>query len=250
MKFGKASKKTIALFAAALVLFCSGGVMGTRAVPNIQSDIFDRNIVLSTLDVSIVENGKPVGGQNGAMGKMLADLDGKKLAVGKKYTEEIAARNTGEFDEYARIIIRKYWSKDGKKVTQWEDEEGQIIDLTPDLIKLTYKDGAYNSGSWFLNEAESTDERSVYYYKKILGSGKDSDLLFDKLSVDKSVIDEKNITESVEEKAGKKVYTYTYKYDKYTINVEAEAQSVQTHSAKEAIKSVWGVDADSVGINL
>ena len=240
MKFGKASKKTIALFAAALILFCSGGVMGTRAVPAIQGDSFNSQIVLSTLNVAVVENGKAVGGPDGAMGKLLAGLEGKKLAPGGAYKEEIGARNTGAYDEYARVIIRKYWTKDGKTST----------DLTPDLIKLSYKGQAYNSSAWILDSSESTAERSVYYYKTALGKGADSELLFDTLSVDKSVISEENITESVEEVGNKKIYTYTYKYDGYSINVEAEAQAVQTHSAAQAIKSVWGVDASKTGIKF
>ena len=244
MKFGKASKKTIALFAAALILFCSGGVMGTRAIPAIQGDSFNSQLVLSTLNVAVVENGKAVGGAGGAMGKMLAGLEGKKLAPGGEYTEEIGARNSGAYDEYVRVIIRKYWTKDGKTAT----------DLTPDLIKLSYKSQNktedYNSSSWYLDTAESTAERSVYYYKKVLGKNSDSDLLFNTLSVDKSVISEENITESKEESGGKTIYTYTYKYDGYTINVEAEAQAVQTHNAAQAIKSVWGVDASKTGISF
>ena len=240
MKFGKASKKTIALFAAALILFCSGGVMGTRAIPAIQSATFDSVIQLSTLNVSIVENGKVVGGTGGAMGKMLADLNGKKLAVGGEYKEVIQARNSGTCDEYARVIIRKYWTKDGKTAT----------DLTPDLIKLSYQGKDYNSGSWILDTTESTAERKVYYYKTVLGKDTDSEPLFDTLSVDSSVISEENITESKEESGGKTVYTYTYKYDGYTINVEAEAQAVQTHNAAQAIKSIWGIDASKTGINL
>lgn len=241
MKFGKASKKTVALFAAALVLLGSGGALGTRAVPDIQSDIFDREIVLDNLSVDLVENGERVGADDGAMGTMLADLKGKKLAVGREYTEEIAARNPGGYDEYVRVIVRKYWTdKEGKKSTK----------LSPDLIKLSYKGNDYNTSAWTLDKANSTDEMSIYYYKTVLGEKSDTDLLFDKLTVDSKVMADENITEKKTESGGKTIYTYTYKYDGYTINVEAEAQAVQTHSAKKAIKSIWGVDAGSVGIEL
>lgn len=241
MKFGKASKKTVALFAAGLVLLGSGGALGTGAVPGVQSDIFDRTIELDSLNVEVVENGKAVGGADGNMGTMLADLSGKKLAVGKEYKEAIGARNTGGYDEYVRIIVRKYWTKDGKKATE----------LTPDLIKLSYDGKDYNTGSWTLDKAASTDEMSIYYYKPVLTKKEpDTALLFDTLSVDASVMDDENVTETKTESGGKTVYTYTYKYDGYTVNVEAEAQSVQTHNAEEAIKSVWGVDAGSVGIEL
>ena len=36
--------------------------------------------------------------------------------------------------------------------------------------------------------------------------------------------------------------TYSYKYDGYTFHVDAEVDAVQTHNAKDAIKSAWGVD--------
>lgn len=240
MKFGKASKKTVALFAAALVLLGSGGALGTRAVPDIQSDIFDREIVLDNLSVDLVENGERVGADDGAMGTMLADLKGKKLAVGREYKEEVGARNPGGYDEYVRVIVRKYWTKDGKKAT----------DLTPDLIKLSFEGKDYNTGAWNLDKANSTDEMSIYYYKTVLGAGDDSALLFDKLTVDSKVMADANVEETSKKVGDKTIYTYKYKYDGYTINVEAEAQAVQTHSAKEAIKSIWGVDAGSVGIEL
>ena len=38
--------------------------------------------------------------------------------------------------------------------------------------------------------------------------------------------------------------TYTYKYDGYTFHVDAEVDAVQTHNAKDAIKSAWGVDVN------
>ena len=37
---------------------------------------------------------------------------------------------------------------------------------------------------------------------------------------------------------------YDYAYDGYKFVVEAEVNAVQTHNAKEAIKSAWGVDVE------
>ncbi|MFR0951708.1 MAG: hypothetical protein ACLSGK_02280 [Lachnospiraceae bacterium] len=39
--------------------------------------------------------------------------------------------------------------------------------------------------------------------------------------------------------------TYTYKYNgNYTFHIDAEVDAVQTHNAKDAIKSAWGVDVN------
>mgnify|MGYP000974468329 CR=1 FL=1 len=41
-----------------------------------------------------------------------------------------------------------------------------------------------------------------------------------------------------------KTITYTYKYNGYTFHIDAEVDAVQTHNAKDAIKSAWGVDVN------
>ena len=41
---------------------------------------------------------------------------------------------------------------------------------------------------------------------------------------------------------GYQTISYEYEYDGFTFNIEAEVQAVQTHNAKDAIKSAWGVD--------
>ena len=237
MKLHKASKKTIALFAAALILLSSGGVMGVKAVPAIQSQDYGTTITLDGLKVALVENGQQTQ-KSGNL--MLSELKNSNLSPGKEYKEEIAAENTGTGDEYIRVIVRKYWTKNGKKNTE----------LTPDLIHLTYGKADYNTGAWTLNKDESTDERAVYYCKSKIAAGGKTELLFDHVSVDKSIVSEKNITEKATPSGNKTIYTYEYKYDGYSINVEAEVQAVQTHNAAQAIKSVWGIDASKTGINL
>ena len=239
MKLHKASKRTIALFAAALILLSSGGVMGVKAVPAVQSQNYDATMVLDQLHVALVENGQQTA-KNDKL--LLTALRDSKLSPGKKYKEEIGAQNTGTADEYVRIVVRKYWTKNGEKNKE----------LTPDLIHLTYGNGDYNTGAWTLNKAESTDEMAVYYCQSKVAAGQPSPLLFDSVSVDASVLsDFTETTTEVQTESGKKtIYNYEYKYDGFTINVEAEAQAVQTHNAAQAIKSVWGVDASKTGIKF
>ena len=235
MKLHKASKRTIALFAAALILLSSGGVMGVKAVPAVQSQNYDATMVLDQLRVALVENGQQTAKNDKVL---LTALRDSKLSPGKKYKEEIGAQNTGTADEYVRIVVRKYWTKNGEKNKE----------LTPDLIHLTYGNGDYNTGAWTLNKAESTDEMAVYYCQSKVAAGKPSPLLFDSVSVDASVLGE--VKETTSKEGNKTIYNYEYKYDGFTVNVEAEAQAVQTHNAAQAIKSVWGVDASKTGIKF
>ena len=232
MKNKKMSKRTLALIASALILLGAGGVMGTSALPNIVSDDYQAEISLDQLTVDLNENGTAVGGTDEEPGTLLAEtLKDTDVEPGKTYKEVITAKNTSEATpEYVRIVVRKYWTKDGKKAT----------DLSPDLIQLKSDKDAYNDADWI--KVDGTDEMTTYYYKKALAEGEETSALFNKLRIDDSILAE--MTESEPEEIGnKKVYKYTYKYDGYSFNIEAEAQAVQTHSAEQAIKSIWGVDA-------
>ena len=226
VKGTKLSNRTVALFAAAILLLSSGGFMGVKAAPQIQGQNYEAELQLNSIDVQLLENGDSV-----KEGKMLAGLNGK-AKPGWTYAETIGAENIGSSPAYVRIVIRKYWTdKEGKKAT----------DLKPDLIKLD------TSNKWAINEEESTDEMSVYYYKSQLDP-RTSAQLVNSVRIDDSVLDD--MTTSYEEKdtaQGKvKIYTYEYKYDGYSFNIEAEAQAVQTHNADKAFKSIWGVEKGDV----
>ena len=56
-------------------------------------------------------------------------------------------------------------------------------------------------------------------------------------------IDPKIATE-IEKTVKDNTITYTYKYNGYTFHIDAEVDAVQTHNAKDAIKSAWGVDVN------
>ncbi len=64
--------------------------------------------------------------------------------------------------------------------------------------------------------------------------------LFDTLWVDSSV------AKSVITKTVGSLTTYTYAYDGYGFVVQAEADAVQTHNAKAAIRSAWGLQSDAM----
>ena len=225
------SKKSIALILAAILLFAAGGITGTRAAM-VTSTNYDMGFSMDAISVSLVENGNDLG-KNGTL---MSGMSGQVITPGKKYDDVITAANTGSRPEYVRMIVRKYWTYEG------EDSEGNPIsvkstDLSPDLIHMTGK-----SGKWMLGE--QTTEMQIYYYRDILEPGASSEPLCRTVSVDGSVAKIKNVEEH---KSGDTTtYNYYYRYNGYSFNLEAEVQAIQTHSAQEAIESLWGVGNVSV----
>lgn len=234
----KISKRTVALFAAALVLLGSGGVMGTRAVPGIQSDIFDRTIETDSLYVQILDNsGAKVGVKDRELtdNALYTELD-EEIVPGEKYESKVSVKNTGSADEYVRVVVRKYWT----------DDEGKNTEVDPALIELT---AASPEGYKWTAVKEGT-ETTVYYLNKPISNEEVVDL-FSAVRINEKVVTEgRKISEESTTEDGVTTINYRYEFDGLQFNVEAEAQSVQTHSARQAIKSVWGVDASAVGIEL
>ena len=52
------------------------------------------------------------------------------------------------------------------------------------------------------------------------------------------------VTEETRIEDGHTVITTTFNYDGVNFNLEAEVDAVQTHNAKDAIKSAWGIDVN------
>lgn len=237
MKFRntKLSKRTVALFAAAVILLTSGSAFSTRAALNVISDDYDATITLDQLSVALTENGQTVEGE-------LYSSIGEKVEPTRTYEDAVGVKNDGEADEYVRVIVRKYWTdKDGNKTTK----------LDPSYIEL----GLNKSAGWVVKEGEKADasvETTFYYYPKALAAG-ESAALFDTLKISGAVQEEgkgKTVEGVTDGKATTTIITYTYEYDGYSFNVEAEAQSVQTHHGEDAVQSVWGVDPGDTGISF
>ncbi len=220
MKFKgtKLSKRTVALFAAAILLLGTGGFMGISALPQYIGDDYYKDIELDKIDVTLWENGEDV-----SDGTLLLDLKGV-ANPGMTYNENISVKNSSTTaDEFVRLVVRKYWTDtDGNKDTT----------LDPNWIELDLA-----SDSWKL--VERTDEMSYYYCTNQLSPGDESQV-FKAVRINRAIADE--VTKESKSVDGGTVWTYKYKYDGYVFNVEAEAQAVQTHNANDAIKSIWGVD--------
>lgn len=188
----------------------------------------------------------------------------EELIPGKTYKEEIGVANTGTINEYVRVTIYKYWldpagnkviahdkSRDLSKnplpsgMTMADPEGISTYSLSPDLIHFEYanQDDGSGKGSWILDKKESsqTEERTVFYYNKLLKSGEDTEdtPLTSTLTIDKSVA-AKVSQKTIEQDGNKKTIKTTYVYDGWQFCVEAQVDAVQEHSAVEAIRSAWG----------
>lgn len=236
MKFKgtKLSKRTVALLAAAIMLFSTGGIMGVLAEPALTSQDYDATIATNSIEVQLTEDGQDV--ENG--GEIFTKLDGK-VEPGYTYKDAIGVRNSGKAEEFVRVIVRKYWVAPETDEPTEESASGKAMELSPDLIELGL------TGDWTENTKEFTNypETSVYYLNSVLPVGGTA-TLFNTIRVNESIA---NIRETDEqttvdaEGTKKTIITYKYTYNGYTFYVEAEAQSVQTHHPNDAIKSVWGV---------
>ena len=235
------------LLALAVVLLVGSAIGSTRAALVYYSENYTAEITVSQIGVSLLENGEVVSSRdyenkewkvtsNGEAedhGALLQNLlaDKEKLVLNKKYPETLAVKNSGVIDEYVRVRIYKYWTKgeNGSKLTT----------LSPDLIDLHLT----NTDKW-AKQSGSTTECTELYYKDVLPSGSTTPAFVDSVRIDGQVAAEAK----VETKGN--IITTTYTYDGVQFHVDVEVDAVQTHNAKDAIKSAWGVDAGKLGITV
>lgn len=265
MKKKKAFKiKPVFLLIAAAVLLLASTVGSTQAALTYYSENYMAEVTVSNIGVKLLENGTEVSRRNyvgsdkaewddtnvgslltGKLKEICADgtlkeVEHSDLVLGKKYKEELKAENSGAIDSYVRMIITKSWKDaNGKKDTT----------LSPTLIDLNLVTG---DNGWVVDQSASTPERTVLYYRNVLKVGEATPACTDTVRIDPAI--STKVIETVStDAAGLKTITFVYEYDGYTFNIEAEVDAVQTHNAKDAIKSAWGVDvnvADDGSISL
>ena len=253
------------LFLLAVVLLFAGSVGGTQAALQIYSSDYISAFELDHIGITLYENGTPVSFRNygdaaasGFTEKQDGDLvlktleDDPSFQIGRKYPFVITCKNTGTIDHYLRVTVYKYWVQVGKDeefgLKGWfhglSSNTEKLLDVekhSPATIHLGYNGSeGYNSSAWAKDPDSSTAERDVYYYTGILPVGGETAPLFDTLWVDSSV------AKSVITNTVGSLTTYTYAYDGYGFVVQAEADAVQTHNAKAAIRSAWGLQSDAM----
>lgn len=229
-------KKPALILTAASLLLVGSTVGSTRAALTYYSENYSAQMNMQSIGVSLLENDKVVSSRDyvsnnewkgTSEGTLLTNLLGKDetFTPGKKYNEAISVKNSGTIDTFVRVIITKSWQdKEGKKNPK----------LSPDLIELNF----LTDNGWQIAKDQSTTERTVLYYTKAVAAGDSTPALSDTIRIKPSIA--KDVTKHVDDNT----ITYTYKYNGYTFHIDAEVDAVQTHNAKDAIKSAWGVDVN------
>ena len=237
-------KKPALVLTAAALLLVGSTVGSTRAALTYYSENYSAQMNMQSIGVSLLENDKVVSSRDYVSnnewkgtsdGTLLTNLLGKDetFTPGKKYNEAISVKNSGTIDTFVRVIITK----------SWQDEKGnKNTNLSPDLIELNF----LTDNGWQVADAQSTRERTVLYYTKDNRAGEPAPALSDTLRINPSIASDvtKPVPESEKESEKGKTITYTYKYNGFTFHIDAEVDAVQTHNAKDAIKSAWGVDVN------
>lgn len=234
------SKKPVLLLTAAAVLLAGSTVGSARAALTYYSENYSAEVTVSSIGVSLTENGTVVAKRdynhkndqwNTVSEPLFVNtLNGEKMIPGKLYKERLGVTNSGSIDSYVRVILYKSWT---------DPKGNKDTSLSPKLIDLNLLTG----NGWVADENASTDERTVLYYTGILPAGESTPDFADTLKIDNSVAG--RVTETVSQDAdGNKTITTVYEYDGYRFNLEAEVDAVQTHNARDAIKSAWGVEVN------
>jgi hypothetical protein len=233
---------TWGLFALAVVLLLGSSVGGARAALTYYSETYSSRLQMYDIGVTLNENGNAVswrdydadsnGTWSQSSGVLLADMLGEdeNVVLGKAYPEAISVTNSGTIDEYVRVSLYAYWlDRDGNKMQE----------LSPALIELHLlcDQTGYDNG-WLLDEAATTTERTVLYYRSILSAGETSVPLSDTLTVDGLVASK--VTQETKTEDGYTTIVTTYDYDGVQFQLEARVDAVQTHNAADAIWSAWG----------
>lgn len=210
---------TALLFALAVALLLVGTIGGIRAAPLVESPFYTASVGVQDIGITLLENGAAVAqsavGQTPERGSLLAQMlpEGESVRLGNAYPEQLAVQNSGKIACFVRVSLYCYW----------QDETGaKLRSLSPEFIrmKLCTDDG------WVVDEAASTEERTVLYYTRPLAAGETTPPCCESLTIDAAV------RASVGEDG--------MSYDGAQFRVEAEADAVQTHNGEAAIRSAWG----------
>lgn len=189
--------------------------------------------------VSLVENGNVIAYRNkdyassteGELveGELFTHLGTSKTFVpGKSYQEEIAVKNSGNLDEYIRILIYKYWL-DGEESLDTTKSDEYI-----ELIKNNHE-------NWILDETNSNDSRIIYYYKKPLAVGETTPNVISKIQIAEQARSEVSFTSRTE--GENTIITSSRNYQGYKAGIEIAIDTVikrSIHTAADAIWSAWG----------
>ena len=215
-------KLPIILVASSAIMLAASTIGSTKATLTYMSDNYLAQIDIKSIGVTLTENGNDVSWRDYKhkdddwseatgvlLGDMLKNAGDEKLILDKKYDEKLAVKNSGSIDEYVRVTVQHYWA---------DKETGdKLSKLDPSKIQIDFT----NDG-WTEDESAETTE-------KISISGDIAAIVGQTSQTDDN---------------GLTTITTTYEYDGASFVLEATVDAVQTHNAKDAIKSAWGVDVN------
>ena len=261
--FFRSPMGTTFMFMLAVLLLMTGTVGGVRATPQIfNPDFAYGGVKLDQIGVTLVENGTDVSwrnydkdsesfifnsnSNNPEIGALLTKMLGtnEKLKLGYRYPEVLTVKNSGSIPEYVRVTVYKYWEdKAGNRFDAYDQNGKELIN---GLIKLHFRE----DNGWVIDHNADTKERTVLYYKNVVEAAPKSHetLPFaDYLVIDDTILDYAKVTTET------KGNTVTWVADGMKFMIEAEADGVQDHNARAAIKSAWGLtdeDISRLGLNI
>lgn len=237
-------------FGLAIALLVFSSVGGARAALTYYSETYASQVEMHDIGVTLVENGQDVSNRDYyyevadgtwnehtgvLLGRMLETTDGR-LELSKKYTEQLAVKNTGTIDTYVRVTVYKYWIDANGNKTRAIDPA--MIDLH--LVNLVGEEGA---SCWMEDTSAATAERTVLYYTRLLPGMLNAEneeaamtpLFSDTIRINGNIASH---VSTVTNEAG--ITVSTYDYNGYQFVLEATVDAVQNHNAEDAILSAWG----------
>ena len=253
---------TVALLAAALMVFCSSA-RETRSALSYQSEYYKAKVSAKNIGVTLKENGVEIARRDNDYtesnnvktntwatdvsdaasnsGLFFGSVNRIPIHPGKNNGVALTVKNSGEIDTYVRLILRRYWGGEGP---------AKRVNLDPEKIDITV-----NTSDWILDESwkETTQahpETLVLYYKGILPAGSETSSATQHVQVDNNVMlpEGYDASRTVALPGGETGHYIDFiTYDNVGFTIEVEADAVQTHNAAAAMKSAWGISDALIG---
>ena len=137
MKKKRNIKIPVLLLCVSVLLLLASTVGSARAALTYYSENYAMEVTVSSIGVTLAENGKPVSYRNylkddwsdSGSGELLTDLipAGERLIPGKTYPEALSVTNSGAIDSYVRVLLYRSWQ---------DSAGGEVTSPSPGLIEF------------------------------------------------------------------------------------------------------------------
>lgn len=182
----------------------------------------------TTIGVCIVENGERLEKDDDEDEFTLFEsIDTSKTRIGKKYPYEVCAKNSGDMNEFVRVIITKNITCDDNKK------------ISPSLFILEFDDGT----NWLTDEKTVTENGVTMYCKKMITPGEETANFIKSYMLDNKawgLINEETVTEE----NGYKTMNINYQLDNASISLNITIEAVQASNGADVIENIWGIEAE------